>query len=104
MEIPAPKRSKWPRVAIIVLLLPILYVFSYAPYLDCVEDSDSPYYRSPKFFRGAEWIAVKTYDSSILRRWSEAFGVSQTMDLQLFYFVQGEEDPSFRWHFNIQSP
>ncbi len=101
MERPKPKHSKWPIAVFCAIFAPVLYVLSYAPYLACC-GYPGIIDRTPKFYRAAEWLLLKTHTSGALTLWHEAFGVEGAVDLQLFFYVQGAEDLS-EWTFNIQS-
>ena len=73
------------------------YLVSYAPYLrliKCTESSTIPY-RSPIFYRGAEWFLVKVPPARpILMWWAGYVDVEDEMGIQIWFFTQGISDLS----------
>jgi len=88
------------RIGLTIFILLIVYLTSYSPYLKLTQDSDSIGYRSPKFYRPAEWIIVKTPLQPVILQWAEFVGVRGRTELQSFYYAQGISDPG-ELHFNF---
>ena len=91
---------------IVIALLGILYLASYAPFLWAVctfgePYHRGPYYRSPAAYRLADWCIVHTPAQSLLLWWAKCFGMGYQTDMQAFYFAEGVADPSERYHFNL---
>ena len=89
-----------------LLLMGIIYLASYAPYLyfangPATSSVFNPYYRSPTFYRGAEWFLIVTPARPVLMWWARCVGVEFATEMQVFYFASGITDPASQVHFNI---
>lgn len=98
-----PAGLGWARYAAWGLLLLVLYILSYAPFLRFSGDSWSPYYRAPAVYRPVEWIMLRTPLKASLLEWSTYCGVRDRCEFQVWYFAQGISDPTNEIHFNIQA-
>ena len=93
------------RVVACLPMLGIIYLASYAPYLQFArlapDTAVYPYYRSPPFYRVAEWCLVNTPARPIQLWWARCFNVEFETEMQAYYFNQGISDPESAFHFNI---
>lgn len=82
-ELPTDRRNRrfrWHHAVLVILLLPIVYLFSYAPYLRFARDPNDYVSRTSEFYRGAEWVFSKSDNFPIFRGWARLFGVEPLMN------------------------
>lgn len=84
-----------------VLVAFVLYLFSYAPFLALTPNSNNfTEYRSPPFYRPAEWMLFPTPLQPLLLEWAEWHDVRHTTEMQVFFFADGVSNPSKEIHWN----
>ena len=81
----------------------VLYLMSYAPFLWLDDDLDDVYYRSPVFYRPAEWVILRTPLQACMLRWSDLNDVRSETELQVWFYAQGLYDPVNQIDFNIRN-
>jgi hypothetical protein len=85
------------------LVVAIIYLLSFAPFLRYHPDASSPYYRSATIYRFAEWAILRTPLQSPLLKWSDVVGSLGETQWQVWLYAQGSSDPESEWHFNLQN-
>lgn len=82
-----------------------LYLLSYAPFLALTPNSNIfTEYRSPPFYRPAEWVIARTPLQPLLLEWAEWHDVGHTTEMQVHFFGYGVSDPSEEFDWNMASP
>lgn len=104
----SPRRPKYTllRVVACISILGIIYLGSYAPYLQLArlapDSAVYPYYRSPQFYRVADWCLINTPARPIQTWWAKCLDVEDETLIQGWYFNQGISAPESVLHFNIR--
>ena len=85
----------------LILVLSVLYLLSYAPFLALTPNSDKfTQYRSPSFYHPAEWVIARTPLQPLLLEWAEWHDVRHTTEMQVYYFATGVVDPATEFDWN----
>jgi hypothetical protein len=79
----------------------VVYVASYPIFLRANPDAQLACYRSPRIFRPAEWVIVRTPLQPCLLKWAEVVGARPQVEWQAWYFAQGISDPMNDVHINV---
>ena len=88
-----------------MLVVFALYLLSYAPFLALTPNSNIfTEYRSPPFYRPAEWVIARTPLQPLLLKWADWHDVRHTMEMQVLFFHEGVADPAAEFDWNIASP
>ncbi|REJ82259.1 MAG: hypothetical protein DWQ34_07455 [Planctomycetota bacterium] len=80
-------------VLFIIAGLIAVYLASYPVFLLNHPISETVYWRSPMWYRPAEWVIVDTPAQSCLLEWSSLVGSRGQTELRCFFFGQGITDP-----------
>lgn len=83
-----------------VFVASVIYVLSYAPLLALTPNSNNFFeYRSPAFYRPAEWVILRTPLQPLLLEWAEWHDVRHETEMQVQYYGMGVVDPAteFDW-------
>jgi hypothetical protein len=84
-----------------VLFAFVLYLLSYAPFLALTPNSNNFIeYRSPAFYRSAEWMILRTPLQPLLLKWAELHDVRHTTEMQVHYFAAGVVEPATEFDWN----
>jgi hypothetical protein len=71
-----------------------VYLASYPVFLRANPDAQIISYRSPAFFRPAEWVIVRTPLEPLILKWAEVVGSREQAEWQAWFFAQGVSDPN----------
>ena len=81
-------------VSALTLVAFVLYLLSYALFLALTPNSNIfTEYRSPAFYRPAEWTILRTPLRPLLLEWAEWHDVRHETEIQVFFFHDGITDP-----------